>query len=224
MAATGGSARSRCGGEPWVGLFSQDEALSATSCRALSSQPGLLRRSLEARRSIEPSATPALEDWFLARQGRPRRQASSGSPATATPWWWPAAVAILGELYGSVFRPWYWPCQARNASVSAAAACRTAWAWVGKDFGPTAASCCSKRPMPDSSGLIGSKNGGVGRSSWIGCLRAGGDIPDPAVPLWLAFGRHRQRIGPRGGPALRPAPPARRNPGPAHERGFCPLW
>jgi len=102
MAAPAAAPEAAAAVSPGVGLFSQDEALISDQLRRFQGQPDFYADPWKLRRSIEPSATALLEDWFLQQGGR-GAQASSGS-RNRNALVVAAAVAILGELYGERFQ------------------------------------------------------------------------------------------------------------------------
>ncbi|MEB3322204.1 MAG: DUF3086 domain-containing protein [Synechococcaceae cyanobacterium] len=85
-----------------AGQFAQDDDLIRDQLRRFQGQPDFYADPWKLRRTLDPGAAAALEDWFLNQGGR-GAQPSAGSRnrnvLVAA-----AAIAILGELYGERFQ------------------------------------------------------------------------------------------------------------------------
>jgi hypothetical protein len=85
-----------------AGLFSADAALIRQRLQEFQGQPDFYADPWKLRRSLEPSGSALLDDWFLNQGGR-GAQPSSGS-RNRNALLAAAAVSILGDLYGERFQ------------------------------------------------------------------------------------------------------------------------
>jgi hypothetical protein len=84
------------------GLFTADTELIQEQLQRFQGQPDFYAPPWKLRRTLEPSATALLENWFLGQGGR-GAQPSSGSRHRNVVISG-AAIAILGEIYGDRFQ------------------------------------------------------------------------------------------------------------------------
>ncbi|MBM5807190.1 MAG: DUF3086 domain-containing protein [Cyanobacteria bacterium M_surface_10_m2_179] len=85
-----------------AGLFSGDAHLIRQRLQEFQGQPDFYADPWKLRRSLEPSGSALLDDWFLNQGGR-GAQPSSGS-RNRNALLAAAAVSILGDLYGERFQ------------------------------------------------------------------------------------------------------------------------
>jgi len=138
---TGGSAHSRCGGEPWVGLFARTSPESATSCGAFTGQPDFYADPWKLRRSIEASGQGLLEDCSL-QQGRPRRPGQQRSRNRQRPGGGGSPLQSSASSTGRRFQTLVMGRQPERLGEWRAA-CRTAWAGFGRLRPNRGSRCCS---------------------------------------------------------------------------------